>query len=336
MNLKSSLICCFILLCSVSGYAQSYNNTISGFIYDAQTRQPVSQIYVEVQNELGQVLKRLRIESGGRYYFTGLSSGNFRISVLPLGTNFLQQTQEAVITNFSRGSSSTSSDNVYLDFYLKIDSRKVDTGVTGTVPGAIFVEEVPTEARKLYTKAAEQLADKKDTGLDDLKQAIQIAPSYYAALDLLGTEYVKRSQFKEAIPYLIKAVEVNGRSFSSSYALGVAQLNLKQNKEAVAALKSATEIYPQSPNAQLRYGTALRISGDNENAEKTLLKAKELLKKTPIAEVHWQLALLYNKIEKYQKAADELELFLKVQPDSTNAEQIKKLIAQLRDKPDKA
>lgn len=219
----------------------------------------------------------------------------------------------------------------YIDVYLKLDPRRVNRENLGAA-SVVFAQEVPGEARKLYKKGVDQLDDKKDAGLDSLKKAVEIFPTYYDALDRLGTELVLRKQYSEAAPFLIRAIDVNGRSYSSFYALGVASYNLKNLPAAIEALRAATVINPQSVNAQIFYGMVLRIDGSYEKAEKTLLQAKNLAKNAPIGEIHWQLALLYEKTNRYREAADELELYLKVEPKTANAEQIKKLIADLRAK----
>jgi tetratricopeptide (TPR) repeat protein len=195
------------------------------------------------------------------------------------------------------------------------------------------VQEIPDEARKLYKKGVMQLEDKKDEGLDSLKRAIEIFPTYYDALDRLGTEYTVRKQYQAAAPYLVKAVEVNNRSYSSFYALGITSYSLKNYQAAAEALRAATELNPQSINAQLFYGLVLRVDGSFEKAEKALLQAKSLSEKSaPVSEIHWQLALLYQKTERYKEAADELEQYLKIERKAPNVEQIKKLIVELRAK----
>ncbi len=60
-------------------------------------------------------------------------------------------------------------------------------------------------------------------------------------------------------------------------------------------------------------------------------RANELFKGKS-AEVHWQAAGLYHEQKRYKEAADEFELFLKVQPKSTDAVKIRELIRQLREK----
>ena len=51
---------------------------------------------------------------------------------------------------------------------------------------------------------------------------------------------------------------------------------------------------------------------------------------TGVFQIHWQLALLYNQLKRYKEAADELELFLKVEPDAKDTELMKKRIMKFR------
>lgn len=297
-------------------------NSISGQVWNPE-RQPVSDIYVELMTEHYSTVSRQRI-SNGRFIFNGISAGTYKVKVLTLGTNYLEQTQEVQIINTVRGGS----DQQFLDFYLKYDPRKVAPGVTG-VPGEIFAQEVPNEARKHYQKGIEQLYDKNDKGLTELEQAVKIFPNYYDALNRLGTEYVQRKDYQKAIPHLIKSIDVNQRSHSSFYALGYAAYQMNRIPEAVEAARAATILKPDSINAQWLYGTVSRINGNYETSEKTLLQAKKLSKK-PFPEIHWQLALLYYKLKRNSEAAAELEIYLKAQPDAANKKEIQDLIAKLR------
>jgi tetratricopeptide (TPR) repeat protein len=78
-------------------------------------------------------------------------------------------------------------------------------------------------------------------------------------------------------------------------------------------------------------GKAFLQIGRLDQAEQSLKKANELFQGKS-AEVHWQLARIYNEQKRYREAADELELFLKYQPDSRDAEKIKQVIKRLRQK----
>ena len=88
-------------------------------------------------------------------------------------------------------------------------------------------------------------------------------------------------------------------------------------------------IRADSVEAHVLYGTLLRIGGVFQEAENELRKALSLAK-TPNAEVHWQLALLFNRLNRNKEAADELEVFLKIAPEVTDKKEIRDLIAKLR------
>ncbi len=191
---------------------------------------------------------------------------------------------------------------------------------------------MPAEAKKLYERAINDLREKREKeGFESLKRSLELFPTYYLALDRLGTEYVVRGYYEAAHILLTKAVEVNPRGFSSVLGLGLAQYQLKLTNEAIDNLKRATSLYAKSVNAHLWLGAALKRAGKLDQAEVSFKRAKEL-SKGKVADVHWQLARLYSEQKRYKEAADELELFLKNQPDSRDAEKIKQMIAQLKEK----
>jgi tetratricopeptide (TPR) repeat protein len=304
--------------------AKTVINSINGQVFDPYNN-PLSDLNVELQSETYSTIARTRTTGGGRFTFIGISAGSFKVKVLTLGTNYLEETQDVQIVELTQGSS----DSAYVDFHLKFDPRRITLGLGG-VPEAVFVQEgVTNEARRHYEKGVEQLANKKDKGLVEIEQALQISPNYFQALNRLGQEYVVRKEYQKSLPYLIKAIDVNQRSFSSFYALGYACYQLNHIPEAVEAARATTIITPDSFNAQLLYGTVLRINGNYDKAEKSLLEAKKL-SKNPSPEVHWQLALLYNKTDRNKEAVDALETYLKISPNSPNKQEIQDLIAKLR------
>ncbi len=80
------------------------------------------------------------------------------------------------------------------------------------------------------------------------------------------------------------------------------------------------------------FGKAFRAKKDYQTAETALLKA-EKLNDSEDSEVHWELATLYgNNLDQYGKAANQLESFLKLQPDSKDKKNIIRLIKDFRTK----
>lgn len=304
-------------------------NAISGRVFGADGHQPVDNVYVELLDEVYSSIGRSKTDSTGFYQFGNLSQGTFKVKVLPYGTDYLEQTQEVAIQNISvlqgRGH-----DNVHLDFYLKV--RANANAGPFYAPGSIFVQEVPEPARKVYEKGVAALREKKEKeGFEFLKNAIELFPSYYVALDRLGTEYVVRGYYDAALALLTKAVEINPRAYSSTFGLGVSQYNLKQNGEALKNLRKATTLYNKSPNAYLWLGMALKRDNKLTDAETAFKRANDL-SKGKSAEVHWQMARFFSEQNRYKDAADELELFLKYQTDKQDEEKIKQMIQKLREK----
>ena len=305
-------------------------NTISGYVFDTQ-RRPVTQIYVELQNEVSSVIGRTKTDGSGRYLFSNLSAGRFAIHVLPYGTNLEEQTQEVEIVNYVAPGSNTSAYE-QKDFYLRVRRNENEAKA---VTGIIFVQDIPKEAQKSYERAISNLDNKKiDTGIDELQNALKLFPDYYLALERLGNELIKQQKYGEATEIYKRAVSVNSRSFNGWYGLSFASYALKQTENAVEAAEKAISINSSSVDALLMLGISERQAKHYDTAEKTLKQANKLAKGGS-ADVHWNLALLYvYNFKRYKLAADELELYLKTQPNTEKEEMVRKLIKQYREKPD--
>ena len=305
----------------------SVANVIEGTVYDPH-RRPVPDLWVELQNEFNMSYRRVRTGSSGRYTFSGLSSGRYVIKVYTSGTDFEEQTETVEIINVVQNSS----DTVYQDVTLHYRKGMGNAGIA-QMTEAVFVQDVPEEARRLYKSGVKDLAGKDyQKGEEALDQAIKIFPDYYDALNALGCNYVDIKEYQKSLPYLIHSIDVNQRSFSSFYSLAYAAYKLHRLPEATEAARGATILQPNSVNSQLLYGTLLRLTGNLDQALITLSRAEKLSKDAPVAEIHWQLALLYNKLNKYKEAADELERYLKIEPDAANKKEIRDLIQTLRSK----
>lgn len=324
-------LCCLtcIGIFAQSAIAQNNRNSITGFVFDTR-RSPISNIPVEVMNEVNQVLQRTRTTGSGRYFFGGLSAGRFTVRVLPYGTDLEEQTQEVEIINFVRPGSSTS-ESAQKDFFLRV--RKIG-GTNATITGALFVQEIPEAALKLYDKAiADFQNERAEAAMEGLLKAVRVFPEYYTALERLGREYIGRQKYDYARAAFLKAVSVNERGFNSWYGLSYACYALKQSENAVFAAENAFKLQPASVEAALILGISLRQAKKYAEAEKSLLQAKKI-SKNQSPDAHWNLALLYNhNLKRYKDAANELESYLKIQPDETKTADIKKLIAELRNKP---
>jgi tetratricopeptide (TPR) repeat protein len=313
---------------SSPGVTMQANSTIAGHVMD-NSRRPLADLYVELLDDVDSRLRRVRTDGSGRYIFSGLSRGNYQVRVLTGGTNYVSQTArvELIVVSASPNSGRTYED---VSFVLKTVDEGKSPKKTASA-GTVFSQNVPAEAQKLYDSALEKFTSGgTNEGIAELKQAIDSFPNYYLALERLGMEYVKQSQYTQAQEILSKAIKVNPKGQMSQHSLGVTQYNLKNIDGAVESLQRAVALSPTSVNSQFWLGIVLFRSGKISDAEMPLKRAYELGGKQ-VPDVHMYLAQIYSDTKRYKEAADELELFLK-ETEAKDSGKIRELIQKLRDK----
>lgn len=308
-------------------------NSVSGHVF-GDSRQPLSDVHVELLSDLGQTVSRTRTNGSGRYAFFGIPDGRYKVRVLPYAADYMEQTQDVSLLPLSAIPGS-GAETQQLDFYLR--PRADGNAGPLAAPGTVFVQEVPAEAKKLYEKGIADLRAKREKeGFEGLRKSLEIFPTYFAALDRLGTEYAVRGNldknyFEAARILLTKAVEVNRKSFSSMFGLGFSLYHLGLIDQSIEYLKNATNLHNKMINGHLWLGLAFKRAGKLAEAEVELKRADELSSGKE-AEVHWHLAGLYSDQKRHKEAADALEKFLKNKPDARDAEKIRQVIGQLRQK----
>jgi Tfp pilus assembly protein PilF len=311
----------------VKGQFSASGSTITGFVFDPQQR-PVARVYVELINDVDGVLQRMRTDESGRFVFRGVSHGRFQVRVLAQGTIYEDETQEVEIGGIS-ASGTPIRDTVQKDFYLRM--RK-----SGSVSAAstIFVQEIPEEAEKIYRRAVADLdRNRLEEGVAELESALRIFPDYYLVLERLGLVYLTQQKYEKAVTIFGRAVAVNPRSFNGWYGLSCSQYSVRQSAAAIDAAQKAVTLNSNSEDALLILGLSLRQAKRFDEAEKSFKRADEITKGLS-PDVHWNLALLYAKnLNRFSDAANELELYLKTTPDTSQADNIKKLIKKYRESP---
>lgn len=322
---------------TLAALQQQGRNSLSGNVF-GESRRPVSDIYVELLSDVGMTISRTRTNGSGRYLFYNLPSGRFQVRVLPYGTDYLEQTAAVSLIPVSN-IPGAGADSQQIDFYLRV-KEGVNAGPL-YAPGTLFVQEVPEAAKKLYDRGVAELRAKKDQeGFESLRRSLEIFPTYYDALDRLGQEYAVRGSkdrryFEAARVLLTKSIEVNRNSFSSSFGLGFSQYHLGLVEEAIPNLQRAVVSYSKSDKAYLWLGIALKHADKMEQAE-VALKRASVLSKGKDADAHLHLAQLYSKQKRFAEAVSLLETLLKKKQNVPEAEKIKQLIVQLKDKASKS
>lgn len=316
---------------SLAAFGQG-GNSIGGHVF-GEGRTPLEGMIVSLMDDLSRSIARTTTDSSGKYVFTRLPSGKYRIRILATGRNYPEQENEVEIQNFSRSDSRgrttiSGFDTVQSDFYMRSE-----LDASNGPPVTIFAQDVPENARKAYEEGVASLKQKnKSDAYSKLKNAIEAFPDYFFALETLGLEYVNEKHYDAATILLTRAVEINPKSYRSWYALAHMASIANNDTSALSASRKALELSPASVDALLLTGMLLRRTGSFSASQETLEKAKALAK-IPVPDIHWQLALLYgNNMKRYKQAAEELEVFLKYLPKDADPSRVQKLIQTFRSK----
>ena len=298
------------------------NFVIIGRVRD-QAGQAVTNVRATLLDDSYGQIRTVFLDAGGGFRFPGISSGVYHVRIETGSTIYEEQTLRVELQTLRiRGGGN---EPILLDFTLK---PKRDQ--PSPVRQIVFAQEVPNVAREEFERGAAHLrGNKVEMGYAALKKAIEIFPDYFDALELLGTEYVKRGELEPALPILMRAATVNRRAAKSFYAIGVAYLKLNRLAEAVEWLKKSAGLDPANPNVHMMLGLAYGNSNEYASAETAFLKALQTGGRL-MAEAHFYLAGIYNKQERYTEAVARLELYLKEAQDIKDRNVVKSMIEKMK------
>jgi tetratricopeptide (TPR) repeat protein len=328
-NMKFLVSIVFAMVAFVSN--ANAGHTIAGIVFDSN-RLPLPDIDVELLDQFYRVVAngRQKTGGGGRYEFNVATQGRYTVRVYAFRYDYEDQSQDIEVSAVTAVSGESGSSYNNLDFYLQPKKG----GLLDAELSVVFAQDVPPAARRAYEGALRDFVGKRaPEGISALNTAIELMPNYFLALNRMGKELYMQGRYKEAVPFLLKAAEVNGKSTTALYYLGASLLYLDPEyaKAAQTSLARAAVLAPASPQVHFMLGRAQRRLKDFNEAEKSLLQAKKLTSNS-IPEIHKELAQLYaDDLKKYAEAADELEAFMKgSKQKGQEMAKTKQVIANLR------
>ena len=208
-------------------------------------------------------------------------------------------------------------------------------------------QNVPKAAREALDRAVKLAKENKSQeAVAAMQEAIAAYPQYFDAHLIFAGELLKQGRLDEAIAEFDQARKINSKD--DRVYVGFGQILMIQKKYALAArvLGEAARLNPTDPGiplmragALIEHASAINPSASKEAAaerdtafsmaEKDLATAFDLSGKK-LAAVHLQAARLCEKKGDRARAANELELYLKMSPDDKKADQYKAAIKTLR------
>jgi tetratricopeptide (TPR) repeat protein len=198
-------------------------------------------------------------------------------------------------------------------------------------PDVVSLQElsIPDKARRLSLEAEKKLTKGEiERGVTLLERAVNLAPHFVAAINRLGTIFHMQKQYAKAEDYFREALEEDPKAYAPLVNLGGTLLAVGRLQEALAFNQRAVAARPMDALANAQLGLSYVSLKEDEKAVGYLVRTKQL---DPLHFTFPQLALadIYHRQKKPELALQELQEFVKLHPDDTQAKLIRKQIEHL-------
>ncbi len=275
-------------------------------------------------------------DANGQFRFQSLRPGSYTV-VVEGGDNFETAREnvpiESTTIRTTRGIIGTPiprPQTVQIYLRPKRDPLTADLASPGTLNAALA--GVPKPAADLYQKATASLRrGENDKAIEQLKGALELHPAFPLALSALGVVYMKEKQPEKAAEVLRAALKLTPDDYPTLLTYGRALFDRRQFAEAEEQFLKAVKRNAASPSAHFYLGLTALKRQDLDSAERALQEAVKLGRgEIPVA--HKYLGGIYWGRHEYQRAADELETYLRLAPDAEDASRLRATIKELRGK----
>jgi predicted Zn-dependent protease len=211
---------------------------------------------------------------------------------------------------------------------IRLSPRKGEETKPGVLNAA--VANLPDRGKELFTKAQDLLkAGDRPGAVEQLKMLTTEFPSFALGWNELGVAYLKQNELEKADEMFRAALKLEPETFAPNMNRGIALVMMKKYAEAEPVLRTARRLDEQSAVVHYFLGQALANLGQFDEAEKELLTAvasgSEQMK-----EAHRILAIIYSSRNDKKRMAAELETYLRLAPNAPDAEQLRRVLEQLR------
>lgn len=319
-------LCCFVLLphhaLAQRGMAGSTNTvSVTGTVFSDSNNQRVSQAAIRLCDSGGNQVAETVSSDSGEFFFRYINRNTYILSISANGF----QSQD-VHLDLSFGSDRG------MSVYLK--------ALPGNSPApspasSVSTHEMsmPQKARDLVASGEQKIYHDKNAqgGLQDLQQAIAIAPGYYEAYYQVAMAYVSLGKSAEAEKAFRQSIETSDDKYGeAAVGLGALLLNQGNSAEGEKDIRQGIEL---NPNFWLGYYELGRVLLNQKNfaeAGKAGEQARSLAPASPL--VYRLLSNVHLNEKNYPALLQDLDAYIKLDPDSPAGVRAKELRTQVAQK----
>jgi len=319
-------ICCCLCLCLVrlavpsSAGAFQFGTDlygISGRVCDEQTQQAISRVEVTLREPGGVMREQVVTNESGRFDFGSINHGSYEITASAAG-------YESASTSVAVGRGSARGMTIYLK-----RTKQSEEAASGSTVSAHELS-MPKKARDLVYSGKQKIFYGKNLqgGLEDLEAAVAVAPDYYEAYYQIGMTYLQLSKRDEAEKNFRKSIELSKDKYGEAViGMGTILVDKADNGGGEKMIRHGLEL---SPNFWLGYyelGRACLAENHVADAKKAGEQARSLMPGAAI--VYRLLANVHIREKDYPALLEDIDTFLKLEPDSASSTQAKAMRAQV-------
>ncbi len=223
-------------------------------------------------------------------------------------------------------------DLVDLDSSVTLRINDTGDGTASSSQATVSVAElkVPEKARDALQKAEEAFSKSKtDRALEFVQKALRAFPRYARALTLRGLLNMQRNDFRSAQADLENAVQMDPQDGMGLIALGAVYNSNMMFDKALAVLDRGITLSPSSWQAYFELSKAQNGKGEFELALRNATKAMALCPKD-WSLLHLARAEALLGLKNYKEAVNELEEYLRQDPNSPASTEVRRTLAQAR------
>jgi Tfp pilus assembly protein PilF len=277
----------------------------------------IENVMVRLESASGALVDQGTTDSIGRFRFTRLRSGQYKISAT--GAGGVAQPQSVDL--------SRASPRVHVLLQLVPESPTFRSPGTGRA-GVVDVR-VPAEAKLAFENGREAMTAKKfDLAISDFRKAVEIYPAFYDAHMLLGQLYTDRSEWEKAEASFRQAVKINPRAVMAMVSLGEAYRRQQRYEDGEKILEEALKVDNDSWQVNFTLGRIHWELKDIVKAGRYVARSIEL--EPDVAEAHLLAGNIFMRAGLPANALIEYEEYLRLAPKGEFSVQTKALVDKLK------
>jgi tetratricopeptide (TPR) repeat protein len=270
---------------------------------------------------------RTQADTRGDFQFRGVPSGSYVLSIYIPDDGEILRTVD-ITRSFADGSGRVQRKFVFSEEELRSEIRDLPQSMISA-----RLLSVPVKAKGEYYESESCLRRDDVAGaIRHLERAVRLAPQFLEAVNHLGTVYFREHQYSMAEKYFRQALNQDPRAYEPLVNLGGVLLAENRFREALAVNLHAQSDGPNDALANAQLGLNYFALNDLDNALVYLSKAERL---DPAHSSNPQIILaeIYMRRSDPEKAAKQLDDFLRLHPDSPLAERVRLAVRRVQREP---